>query len=203
MHFSLLQENIAPALSHVSRFVALKAQLPILSNILLSTENGRLKLSATNLELGVNFWIGAKIEEEGSITVPAKEITEFVSYLPSGKLDLHVNENSLLSVKSARAESTFAASPATDFPQLPPLDNASALTLDVASFIETINQVSFAAATDDSRPVLTAVLWQLNKNEFTMIATDGFRLSVKKINSKNHSIYPLMPRLLFLFRLEV
>ena len=153
MHFTLLQENFNTALSHVSRFVALKAQLPILSNILLSTENGRLKLSATNLELGVNYWIGAKIEEEGSITIPAKEITEFVSYLPTGKLDIEVNENNMLSVKSTKAESTFAASPATDFPELPPLNNDNALEFEAASLIESINQVSFAAATDDTRPV--------------------------------------------------
>ncbi|MCL4384534.1 DNA polymerase III subunit beta [Patescibacteria group bacterium] len=180
MHFSLLQENFAPALSHVSRFVATKAQLPILSNLLVTTESGRIKLSATNLELGVNYWLGAKIDQEGSITIPAKEITEFISYLPAGILDVSLNENNLLHIKAAKAESTFAAAPATDFPQLPPLDNDHALEFDASELITSINQVSFAAATDDTRPVLTAILWQLTATDFTMIATDGFRLSVKK-----------------------
>ena len=88
MKLSLLQENLNTALTNVSRFVSSKNQLPILNNILLSTDNGRLKLSATNLELSINYWIGAKIEEEGTITIPSKEITEFVSYLTPGKIDL-------------------------------------------------------------------------------------------------------------------
>ena len=184
MHFTLLQENLAPALSHVSRFVAAKAQLPILSNILITTESGRIKLSATNLELGVNYWLGAKIEEEGSLTVPAHEITEFISYLPAGKLDININENGLLHVKALKAESTFAAAPSTDFPELPPLSNDNALEFDATELIAAINQVSFAAAADDTRPVLTAILWQLTSTECTMIATDGFRLSIKKSHLK-------------------
>ena len=88
MRLSLLQENFNTALSHVSRFVSSKAQLPILNNILVSSDQGRLKLSATNLELGINYWLGAKIEEEGSFSIPAHDITEFVSYLSAGKLDL-------------------------------------------------------------------------------------------------------------------
>ena len=92
MKFSLLQENLNNALSTVSRFVTAKAQLPILSHILFQSESGRLKLSATNLELGINYWLGAKITEEGAFTIPSREITEFVSYLPPGKLDLSLSD---------------------------------------------------------------------------------------------------------------
>src|ERR1035437_9310789 len=119
MKLSLLQENLNSALQSVSRFVSLKAQLPILSNILFSTDSGRLKLSATNLELGINYWLGAKITTQGNFTIPAKEITEFVSYLPTGKLDLELNPQSLLEVASAKAQSTFTTISATDFPVLP------------------------------------------------------------------------------------
>src|SRR3989339_1952142 len=98
MKFSLLQENLNTALQNVSRFVSLKSQLPILSNILFSTDQGRLKLTATNMDLGINYWLGAKVEVDGSFAIPARELVEFVSYLSSGRLDLHLNPQSLLEV---------------------------------------------------------------------------------------------------------
>ena len=108
MKLSVLQENLATALTHVSRFVTTKAQLPILGHVLLSTDSGRLKLSATNLEMGINYTIGAKIDTEGSLTLPAKDITEFVSYLSPGKIDLSLDDKRLLSVVSPRAKTLFA-----------------------------------------------------------------------------------------------
>ncbi|MDD4106931.1 MAG: DNA polymerase III subunit beta, partial [Candidatus Shapirobacteria bacterium] len=126
MKFSLLQENLNLALNNVSRFVSSKNQLPILNNILLSTDQGRLKLSATNLELSINYWIGAKIDQEGSITIPSKEITEFVSYLSSGKLDLSLNqETNLLTISSDKTESKFTTTPSSDFPEFPQIDKNS------------------------------------------------------------------------------
>ncbi len=181
MKLSLLQENINLALSSVSRFVSVKAQLPILSNILLSTDNGRLKLSATNLEMGINYWIGAKIDHEGSLTIPAKEVTEFVSYLSPGKLDLELNPQSLLEIIGSKAQSTFTTSPTTDFPSLPSINKKTSFEIDLKILAETISQVAFAAATDDSRPVLTAVLCRFTPDSFSLVATDGFRLSLKNI----------------------
>ncbi len=185
MQVSTLQENLNIALGHVSRFCTGKSQLPILGNILLSTDSGRLKLSATNLEIGINYWLGAQIEQEGSITVPSKEITEFVSYLPTGKVDLNLSENSLLSVTSSKAESSFATIPSTDFPQIPSLDPTTAFELDYAMLSQSVNQIAFSSATDDTRPVLTAVYWRFTPDNFTMAATDGFRLSLKDIKLVN------------------
>jgi DNA polymerase-3 subunit beta len=190
MKLSLLQENLNIALSSVSRFVALKAQLPILSNILFSTDSGRLKLSATNLELGINYWLGAKIADEGSFTIPAKEITEFVSYLPTGKLDLELNPQSLLEVASAKAQSTFTTIPAADFPVLPSLNEKTSLEIDLNVLSDTISQVAFAAAADDSRPVLTAVLCRFSVDSLSLVATDGFRLSLKEIKLVNPLVLP-------------
>ena len=190
MKLSLLQENLNIALSSVSRFVALKAQLPILSNILFSTDAGRLKLSATNLELGINYWLGAKISAEGSFTIPAKEITEFVSYLPTGKLDLELNPQSLLEVSSAKAQSTFTTIPAADFPVLPSINEKTSLEIDLNVLSDTISQVAFAAATDDSRPVLTAVLCRFTPDSLSLVATDGFRLSLKEIKLVNPLVLP-------------
>lgn len=181
MQLSLLQENLNTALQNVSRFVSLKSQLPILSNILFTTDNGRLKLSATNLEIGINYWIGAKIDNEGSFTIPAKEVTEFISYLSPGKVDLSLNPQSLLEVSSAKAQSTFSTIPATDFPNLPSLDPKSSLEVDFSLLSQAISQVAFASATEDSRPVLTGILCRFSSDNFSLVATDGFRLSRKNI----------------------
>jgi DNA polymerase III subunit beta len=190
MKLSLLQENLNIALSSVSRFVSLKAQLPILSNILFSTDSGRLKLSATNLELGINYWLGAKIDTEGSFTLPAKEITEFISYLPVGRLNLELNPQSLLEIVSSKAQSTFTTIPAADFPTLPSLNDKTALEIDLKILSETISQVAFAAATDDSRPILTAVLCRFTPTTLSLVATDGFRLSLKEIKLVNPITLP-------------
>ena len=180
MKLSLLQENLNLALTHLSRFISTKNQLPILSNILFQTDDGRLKLSATNLELALNYWIGAKIETEGSITVPSKEIVEFVSYLPTGKIDLSLSKNNLLELSSPKVQSTFATSPTDDFPDTSSKNKKYTFTLDSDLLLKTIDQISYAAATDDSRPVLTATLWQIKPDSYSCVTTDGFRLSLKQ-----------------------
>lgn len=181
MELSLLQENLNSALQNVSRFVTSKSQLPILNNILLSTDQGRLKLSATNLEVGINYWIGAKIIQEGNITVPAKEITEFVSYLQPGKLDLKLDQNQLLSLTSPKSESTFTTIASTDFPVIPSIDSTSSFTIDPSLFHQSISQIAFSAAADDTRPILTSILCQFSVDKLFLVATDGFRLSCKTI----------------------
>ena len=190
MQLSLLQENLNLALQNVSRFVSSKSQLPILSNILFTTDNGRLKLSATNLEIGINYWLGAKIDTEGSFTIPAKEITEFISYLSTGKIDLSLNPQSLLEISTIKAQSTFSTIPATDFPTLPPLDQKSSLEVDFNLLSQAISQVAFAAATDDSRPVLTGILCHFSSDTFSLVATDGFRLSRKIIKLTDNISLP-------------
>ena len=185
MKFSVLQENLSTALDHVSRFVSSKTQLPILSNILLSTDDGRLKLSATNLNLAINYWLGAKIDTKGTISIPSREITEFISYLPTGKIDLELTDKSLLKVISSKAESEFATTPATDFPQIPSIDPKTAFDIDLSLLTDAISQVAFSAAIDDTRPVLTAILCQFTPANLTLVATDGFRLSTKSIKLVN------------------
>ncbi len=185
MKFSLLEENLNPALAHVSRFVSAKAQLPILNHILFATDSGRLKLSATNLEMGINFWVGAKIETEGNLCLPAKDIAEFISYLPVGKLNFDLNDHQLLSVKSAKASSTFTTLPPSDFPQIPSLDSKTAFDFDLPVLAQSVSQVAFSAAVDDARPVLTSVLCRFSSDNLTLVATDGFRLSVKNIKLVN------------------
>jgi len=185
MKLSLLQQNLHQALTHVSRFVSLKNQLPILNNVLMATDNGRLKLSATNLEIGINYWIGAKIEKEGSFTVPVKEIAEFVSYLSSQTIDLSLNDKSLLQLSSTNTQSTFTTTPAKDFPQLAKINPKTTIKLDLPLLAKAVSQIAFSAATDDSRPVLTSILCQFSQNNLLLVATDGFRLSLKNIKLVN------------------
>jgi len=182
MKLSLLQQNLHQALTHVSRFVSLKNQLPILTNVLMATDNGRLKLSATNLEIGINYWIGAKIETEGSFTVPVKEIAEFVSYLPPQAIDVSLNDKSLLQLSSTNTQSTFTTTPAKDFPQLAQINPKTTIKLNLPLLAKAVSQIAFSAATDDSRPVLTSILCQFSQNNLLLVATDGFRLSLKTSN---------------------
>ncbi len=183
MKVSLLQENFSKALNIVSRSIAPKAALPILSSLVLATEKGRLKLSATNLECGVNLWLGAKVEKEGAIAVPAKVLTEYVSSLPPEKINLQVKENNLL-LSSSGYKANFSGSPITDFPEIASFSGKSDLVFDKEDFAKNLTQVIFAAATDEGRPVLTGVLLRLNKQGLSLVATDGYRLSVKEIKTK-------------------
>ncbi|MGB9706481.1 MAG: DNA polymerase III subunit beta [Microgenomates group bacterium] len=180
MKLSVLQENLAKGLSTVSRSVASKAQLPVLGNILLATEKRRLKLSATNLETGINYWLGAKIEKEGAICVPAKILSEFVSFLPPEKIELEVKDNSLnLSCSSHSA--SFVGLPASEFPPVPTLEDKQTFSFLGEGLLSSISQVVFAAAQDEGRPVLTGVLFQMIQDNLVLVATDGYRLSFKKM----------------------
>ena len=181
MKLSCLQENLSKGLGIVGRAVATRATLPITNNILLCTEDNRLKLAATNLEMATSHWIGAKVEAEGSITVPARLITEFVNSLPAGeKIDIALNGKTL-ELKCARYDAKISGVDAKDFPPIPTLDEGLSTTIETENLRQGITQVAFAAATDESRPVLTGVDVQLEGSMMTMAAADGFRLAVYKL----------------------
>ncbi|MFN8459376.1 MAG: DNA polymerase III subunit beta, partial [Anaerolineae bacterium] len=181
MQLSCLQENLAKGLSIVGRAVASRSTLPVLSNVLLATDGEKLKLSATNLEIGINCWVGAKVAQEGAITVPARLLSEFVNSLPPERIDIKLDQDTqTLNLKCARIESNIKGIDAQEFPIVPTATNGDAtLKLDPTSLRAMIDQVVFAAATDESRPILTGVLVQFNEDNLTMAAADGFRLSVK------------------------
>ncbi len=180
MKVSILQENLAKGLNIISRFITSKTQLPILNNVLIKTDNGRLKLSATNLETGINFWLGAKVEKEGEICLPAKVLTEYISSLPPQKVNLELSGNSL-KVDCEGYQANFLTSPTTEFPLIPSLGKKPEVSLGIKNLSLIINQVSFAASQDEGRPVLTGVLLRIKKGSLFLAATDGYRLSVKEI----------------------
>lgn len=182
MKISCLQENLAKGLATVGRAVATRSTLPVLANILLESDEGRLRLAATNLEVGINCWIGARVEEEGSITVPARLLTEFVNSLPPSQIDMELNERTqTLNLVCARFEANIKGIDASEFPEVPSADSFDGqnnLHLEPDTFGRMINQVVFAAAADESRPILTGILAQFHQGGLTLAAADGFRLSV-------------------------
>jgi DNA polymerase III subunit beta len=182
MKLSCLQENLNRGLSVVQRAVATRTTLPITGNVLISTDQSRLKLVATNLEMAISCWIGAKVEEEGAITVPARLLTEFVGTLPSDRVDLNLTPRTkTLSVKCARFEARISGVDADDFPPVPKVDSDIAVKIEAEAFRQAIRQVVFAAAVEESRPVLTGVDVTFEDKMLTLAAADGFRLAVYKL----------------------
>ena len=184
MKVTCLQENLARGLGIVGRAVALRSTLPITSNVLISTEHGRIKLAATNLDIALSCWIGGQIEDEGAITVPARLITDFVNSLPAEKIQFTLAPRSRqVKLVCARNEDTIGGMDADDFPPIPAIEG-DALELDAKMLREAITQVVFSAATDDSRPVLTGVDLVVEGNKLTLAAADGFRLAVRTLDLK-------------------
>jgi DNA polymerase-3 subunit beta len=181
MKVTCLQENLSKGLGIVTRAVSPRNVLPVLGNVLLATEDGRLKLAATNLEIGITYWLGAKVEEEGSITVPARTITDFVNTLPNEKVRMVLDSrHQSLNLHCEAFTSDIKGVDAQEFPLLPGANLGDGIALNVADLREMITQTTIAAATDDTRPVLTGVLVQLEGDRLTLAAADGFRLSMRE-----------------------
>lgn len=181
MRVSCLQENLSRGLSIVGRAVSPRSTLPILSHILLATDGGRLRLSATNLEIGINCWIGAKVEEEGAIAVPARTLIDLVNTLPPDRVDMEgVVRTMNLNLRCLRSEANIKGMDAVEFPPVPMPEGEGGVRLEAAELRTAIAQVAFAAATDEARPILTGVLLDLVENQATLAAADGYRLSVRK-----------------------
>ena len=179
MKLSCLQENLSRGLAIVQRAVATKTTLPITQNVLLSTDGGRLKMSATNLQMAVTTWIGAQVEEEGTVTVPARLLTEFVNSLPAERVDFTSTQEPLsIRLECARFRATINGQSSEDYPPIPTVTEGSVARIEAKVMRDAINRVAFAAATDDSRPVLTGVRVELSDDNFTFAAADGFRLAV-------------------------
>jgi DNA polymerase-3 subunit beta len=181
MKVTVLQENLAHGLGIVSRAVSPRSTLPVLANVMLATDEGRLRLSATNLEMGITCWITARIEAEGSTTVPSRTFADLVNMLPGEQVSLTLEVSTqTLNVRSGTSTNDIKGIDAQEFPPQPVPDMEGAVQLNVLDFREMIHQVSFAASTDEARPVLMGVLMVIEGDQITMAAADGFRLSVRK-----------------------
>jgi DNA polymerase-3 subunit beta len=197
MKLSCLQENLNRGLSIVGRAVATRSTLPITQNILLSAEQSRLKLAATNLEMATTCWIGAKVKQQGDITVPARLLIDFVNSLPNDLIEINLPANSrILELKSGHFQAHIHGIDAADFPPIPQINDGITTTIEAASLREGITQVAFAAAIEESRPVLTGINTEFDGEQLNLVAADGFRLAVHKatlgspVNVKTTVIIP-------------
>jgi DNA polymerase-3 subunit beta len=179
MKISVLQENLARGMSLVSRFVANQPQLPILENVLLKAKRGRFNLAATNLSMGASLWLGAKVLEEGEITVPAKIFNELVSSMMAKRVDLEVKGDQLR-VKSGSSRAAVNGIAATEFPKIETFKGGGLMKVKTKDFEKVVSRVAFAAAIDETRPVLAGVQIKSKDGVVRLAATDGYRLSVEK-----------------------
>jgi DNA polymerase-3 subunit beta len=182
MNVSVMQENLARGLGIVSRAVSSRATLPVLANVLLKTDNAGLKLTATNLEIGINCWVPGKVEAEGEITVPAKLLTDLVASLPNQRIDLQLSaKDRTLKVTCGGSRSSIKGIDADEFPVVAAIGDAPATSVDARALREALGEVVFAAATDESRPILTGVLTKLSGDQMTLAAADNYRIAVRSL----------------------
>lgn len=184
MKFSCLQENLSKALSTVSKAVSVKAPLPILENILIKATKGELELSATDLKMGIKIKLGAKVEEEGELTVPARVFSDFIGTLPKTTVEFS-EESQILTIKAPQTNSKINGISAKEFPAFSKLPETHSLEIDSKTFSEAVAKTSFAAATDDGRPILTGLYFKVEDNEGVVVGVDGFRLAEFKLEFKN------------------
>jgi DNA polymerase III subunit beta len=179
---SVMQENLARGLSVVSRAVSSRSTLPVLANVLLKTEDAGLKLTATNLEIGITYWVPGKIESDGSTTVPARLLTDLVSSLPAGdRVDLELQAGDTLHLKSGRFETNIKGIDADEFPAIQAAGERPTTRIAQNVLRRALAEVTFAAASDEARPILTGVLARFEGDQLTLAAADNYRIAVRTI----------------------
>ena len=206
MKLSVTQENLARALGVVGRVASNRAGLPILNNILFRTEGNRLLLAATNLEIAATYYIGAKVETPGVITLPAKLVSEFVANLPKGPIELET-DGTRMTLTSGGYTSTINGVVADDFPELPTIDEEQSVRYSIAAvdFKQAAAQTLVTCSNDTTRPVLTGVYWHTVDGVLTgvywhtvdgalyMAATDGYRLAERRLMASQSQIAAIVP----------
>ncbi|HVA85817.1 MAG TPA: DNA polymerase III subunit beta [Candidatus Saccharimonadales bacterium] len=182
MKLSVMQENLARGLQVVSRAVSTRNTLPVLANVLLKTEDAGLKLTATNLEIGITHWVPGKIDTDGAITVPARLLNDIVSSLPpSERVDLELQGSTTLRIRCGRFESHLKGIDADDFPAIPTAGERPTTRVSQKVLRQALGETAFAAASDEARPILTGVLARFEGDRLTLAAADNYRIAVKTI----------------------
>jgi DNA polymerase-3 subunit beta len=177
-----MQENLARGLQVVSRAVSSRNTLPVLANVLLRTEDAGLKLTATNLEIGITSWVAGKIDGEGSLTVPARLFNDLVAGLPSGeRIDLEADGATSLRIKAGRFQTQLRGIEAEEFPVIPSPGDRPTTRVSQKELKRALSQVVFASASDEARPILTGVLTRLSGDKLTLAAADNYRIAVRSL----------------------
>jgi len=179
---SVMQENLARGLSVVSRSVNSRPNLPVLANVLLRTEDAGLKLTATNLEIGITTWVPGKIEAEGSLTVPARLLTDVIGGLPAGeRVDLEIENGTTLHIRAGKTQARLRGIDAEEFPVIPAAGERPTTRVSQKALRHALAEVAFAAASDEARPILTGVLTRFQGDRLTLAAADNYRIAVKTL----------------------
>jgi DNA polymerase-3 subunit beta len=179
---SVMQENLARGLSVVSRAVSSRSSLPVLANVLLKTEDAGLKLTATNLEIGITYWVPGKIESDGATTVPARLLTDLVNSLPAGdRVDLELQAGEALHLTSGRFKTHIKGIDAEEFPAIQTAGERPTTRIAQGILKTALSEVTFAAASDEARPILTGVLARFEGDQLTLAAADNYRIAVRTI----------------------
>jgi DNA polymerase-3 subunit beta len=192
MKLQVTQENLSRALATVGRIASGRNTLPILSNVLLSTVENRLRIAATNLEVAMTETIGAKVTNEGSITVPARLFSDLVNNIPEGVVTLELSDNKLL-VVTEQYESVINGVSAEEFPVMPALKDGKILTIAAGVLKKSLQQVVGAASSDDARPVLTGAYLHTHEGNLYLVATDSYRLAEKLVQPCKENVNLLIP----------
>lgn len=192
MKFQVTQENLTRALSTVARVANTRGTLPILANVLIKAEGNRLSISATNLDIAITEFCGAKITSEGSITVPARLMQDYIASLPGGVIDIEL-QDAKLDIKAKGYTSTIIGTEADDFPVMPAIEGGKTISLPAQSFKRALQQTAFAASSDESRPILTAVYLHSFEGKLHVAATDSHRLASRELDSIEGDISLLLP----------
>ena len=192
MKLQVTQENLSKALGHVSRVANTRGTLPILSNVLLKTVDNRLSIAATNLDIAITHYIGAKVAAEGAITVPARLMQDFVGSLPSGVIDLKLEDNKL-HISTDKYQSVINGVSAEDFPVMPAITSGKQWKIAGKTLKTGLQQVVIAASSDEARPLLTGVLVHSHEGGLYLVATDSYRLAEKRLDNAKEDLSLLIP----------
>ncbi len=183
MKFTCLQENLSKGLGIVSKAVSIKTPLPVLSNVLIIAKDGRIELTASNMETTITTHVGGSVDVEGGITVPAKLINEFISNLSPGSVTAELKD-SIFHVSTDKTKAKFNGINADSYPELPDINGDSfVIELNPKDFAEAVSSVAFSAANEDTRPILTGILLHYSDGYLTFATADGFRLSEKVVEA--------------------
>lgn len=192
MKLQVTQENLTRALNNVARIASTRNSLPILSNVLIKTVDNRVCIAATNLDIAITHYIGSKVSQEGSITVPARLMQDFVASLPDGVININVNETKL-HIKSEQYNSTINGTPADDYPVMPKIKSGTKWSIPSPVLKKALQQVVLAASNDDARAILTGVYFHTQKGNLYIAATDSYRLAEKKVTNLKQEVKMLVP----------
>jgi len=192
MKLQVTQENLSRALTTVARVASTRGTLPILANVLIKTTNNRLSIAATNLDIAITQYSGAKVKQDGSITIPARLMQDFISSLPAGVINLELEDNKL-HITTDQYQSVINGTSADEFPVMPAIEDGKTLSIDGPTLKRALQQVVFAASNDEARPVLTGVYMHTEGSSLHLAATDSYRLAARTLTDVSDEANLLIP----------